>query len=334
VNAVGGRGDAAARWADAAAAARDGRPLADGTPSLEPWLAVVRAALARGGVDRLRADADAAEAALGADSPWRPAALLLQGVARALAEDAPAAEEALLAAVAEARRLRSAHVEAAALSELALLAAAADDHQEADRLALAAADACPALGDSYPTHALALATAARALIRHGKQDHARARLAEARHLSSLLGSRSFSWLALQARLELGHAYLTLRDLGDAETMLSELEEIRAATGPVGALDTAVDAFRGDLEAARPDAGHATSGLTPAELRLLPLLATHLSFREIGDRLFVSRNTVKTQAISVYRKLGVSARSTAIERAIELGLIEPSIPAPRGFTPSG
>jgi len=65
-----------------------------------------------------------------------------------------------------------------------------------------------------------------------------------------------------------------------------------------------------------------SGLTPAELRLLPLLSTHLSFREIGERLFVSRNTIKTQAISVYRKLGVSSRTQAIDRAVELGLLKP------------
>jgi LuxR family maltose regulon positive regulatory protein len=53
------------------------------------------------------------------------------------------------------------------------------------------------------------------------------------------------------------------------------------------------------------------GLTPAEDRLLPFLATHLSFREIAEELHVSRNTVKTQAISIYRKLGVSGRSDAI-----------------------
>ena len=64
-----------------------------------------------------------------------------------------------------------------------------------------------------------------------------------------------------------------------------------------------------------------STLTAAELRLLPLLTTHLSFREIAERLFVSRNTVKTQAISVYRKLDASSRSEAIERAIELGLVD-------------
>ena len=47
-------------------------------------------------------------------------------------------------------------------------------------------------------------------------------------------------------------------------------------------------------------------LTPAELRLLPYLQTHLSIREIGERLFLSRNTVSTEVGSVYRKLGVSS----------------------------
>ena len=62
-------------------------------------------------------------------------------------------------------------------------------------------------------------------------------------------------------------------------------------------------------------------LTPAELRLLPLLSTRLSFREIGEQLNVTRNTIKTQAIAVYRKLGVSSRNDAIDRAAELGLLD-------------
>ena len=66
---------------------------------------------------------------------------------------------------------------------------------------------------------------------------------------------------------------------------------------------------------------AESALTAAELRLLPFLTTHLSFREIGEQFFVSRNTVKTQAISIYRKLGVSSRSQAIAEALRLGLVE-------------
>jgi LuxR family maltose regulon positive regulatory protein len=62
-----------------------------------------------------------------------------------------------------------------------------------------------------------------------------------------------------------------------------------------------------------------SSLTTAELRLLPLLFTHLTFPEIGERLYVSRHTVKTQALSVYRKLGASTRSQAVQRAQQLGL---------------
>ena len=47
------------------------------------------------------------------------------------------------------------------------------------------------------------------------------------------------------------------------------------------------------------------------------MATHLSFREIGERLYLSPHTVKTQALSVYRKFGVSSRSEAVERAYKL-----------------
>jgi LuxR family maltose regulon positive regulatory protein len=51
-----------------------------------------------------------------------------------------------------------------------------------------------------------------------------------------------------------------------------------------------------------------------------LLATHLSYHDIGERLHVSRNTVKSHAVSIFRKLGVSSRSGAIELAEEIGLL--------------
>ena len=64
-----------------------------------------------------------------------------------------------------------------------------------------------------------------------------------------------------------------------------------------------------------------SALTAAELRLLPLLATHLSFPQIGEEFFLSRHTIKSQAVSIYRKLGVASRNPAVTRARELGLLE-------------
>jgi DNA-binding CsgD family transcriptional regulator len=74
-------------------------------------------------------------------------------------------------------------------------------------------------------------------------------------------------------------------------------------------------------------------LSPAELRLLPLLATHLSFREIGERLYISRSTVKTEAASAYRKLLASSRSEAVEHAAELGLIEATAATGAGGRPA-
>jgi LuxR family maltose regulon positive regulatory protein len=52
-----------------------------------------------------------------------------------------------------------------------------------------------------------------------------------------------------------------------------------------------------------------------------MLATHLSFPEIGAGLFLSPHTVKSQAMSIYRKLGASSRSQAVARSRELGLLE-------------
>ena len=64
-----------------------------------------------------------------------------------------------------------------------------------------------------------------------------------------------------------------------------------------------------------------ASLTSAELKILHFLPTHLSFREIAERTFVSANTVKTQANAVYRKLDVRSRSEAVALARELGLLD-------------
>jgi LuxR family maltose regulon positive regulatory protein len=64
-----------------------------------------------------------------------------------------------------------------------------------------------------------------------------------------------------------------------------------------------------------------SALTAAELHLVPLLSTHLTFPEIAEELFLSRNTIKSQANSIYRKLGTSSRSQAVNRSRELGLLD-------------
>jgi LuxR family maltose regulon positive regulatory protein len=123
---------------------------------------------------------------------------------------------------------------------------------------------------------------------------------------------------LQALLELGRSYLALGDAAGARAVLRQANDILAQRPLVG-LGTELQTLRDQLEVGATAAVGASS-LTAAELRLLPLLATHLSLREIAEHLYVSRNTVKSQAISVYRKLGVSSRSEAISRVRELGLL--------------
>ena len=54
-----------------------------------------------------------------------------------------------------------------------------------------------------------------------------------------------------------------------------------------------------------------------------VLCTHLSLPEIAAEMFLSRNTIRSQAYSIYRKLGVSSRSQAVAVAVagKLGLLE-------------
>ena len=108
----------------------------------------------------------------------------------------------------------------------------------------------------------------------------------------------------------------------APQVTSYLVEHAAHAGP--------DPFMGQLIAAalevralRPAAARSqrvlAEPLTPAEVRILKLLPTS-TYLQMAATLYVSRNTVKTHLRSVYQKLGVTSRSEAIERAVDLGLL--------------
>jgi LuxR family transcriptional regulator, maltose regulon positive regulatory protein len=283
------------------------------TASLRPRLLVMRAALCRSGPRRMLADARAARASLARGSGWHTAALELEAYAALLLE-ADAEADALLGETARsARALGLTEMRMSALSHLSVLARGRGDEDRADDLAAEALQlARSEQGSGYPSSAIAFAAAAAAALRRRRWGEARELLAAAEPARQQL-TEALPWLAVGARVELARCYATLQDVDAARGLLEEAESLLAARPDLGVLGERVRGLRGEVDvaagAARPD----HFGLTPAELRLLPLLSTHLSFREIADELHVSRNTVKTQAISIYRRLGVSGRSEAIVR---------------------
>jgi LuxR family maltose regulon positive regulatory protein len=319
MHALGGRPAATERWL---AAAERGAVLesAPDDGSIAPAISLLRAALCRDGVEQMCADIESALAGLPPASQWRPAAMLLLGCTLVLRGQDALADAILVAAEESAERLNATDTLIVAISERSLLASARGEHAVAELYALRArALAEEHQLDGYATTALELAASARASLRSSQWDDARASLASAHALTPGL-TEALPWLAVQTRLELTRAYVTLRDAEAARAVLSEVHEILRRRPALGVLPEQASELQLEVEAMWAADERNGTGLTRAELRLLPLLATHLSFREIGARLFVSRNTVKTQAISVYRKLGVSSRSDAIDHATRLGLV--------------
>jgi LuxR family maltose regulon positive regulatory protein len=175
------------------------------------------------------------------------------------------------------------------------------------------------LEDSYLTP-LACAVRARAAMHRGDVPAARRELVSAQRLRPLL-TYALPYLAVQARIELARVHLALADLEGARTLMREIDEVLRRRPGLGTLAGEARALRDQLARERSSNTPGPSALTAAELRLLPMLSTHLSFPEIAAELFLSRYTVKSQAFSAYRKLGVCSRSQAVARARDLGLLE-------------
>jgi LuxR family transcriptional regulator, maltose regulon positive regulatory protein len=128
-------------------------------------------------------------------------------------------------------------------------------------------------------------------------------------------------LAVQARIELARVHLALADVGRARTLMREIDQVLRRRPGLGTLADQARALRDQLAAERGSNTPGASALTAAELRLLPMLCTHLSFPEIAAEMFLSRHTVKSEAVSIYRKLGVSSRSQTVTRSRDLGFLE-------------
>jgi LuxR family maltose regulon positive regulatory protein len=273
-------------------------------------------------------DADAACEALPPGHPWRPAAVLGRAAALLLAGETARAENELILAIELATAAGAAELTTLGLCLRSLLAV--EENERADAEAFAEEAASISMIDPPRDSLVALlltAVEARNAARRGDLPEATTALERAERLLPF-ATPAVPWLAAYALLELARVRLALADADGARALLRRVADIFRVRPRLGVLVERNAELDKRTHALAEPQGRWASSLTPAEQRLLPLLATHLSFREIGERLFVSRNTVKTQAIAVYRKFGVTSRSAAIERAVALGLIDEAATVPQ------
>jgi LuxR family transcriptional regulator, maltose regulon positive regulatory protein len=320
-HALNGRPAEAERLANAAASSTYDGPLPDGSPSLDPWVRLLRAGFFSEGVERMRQDAEAAVRTMATGSSWRPPALVMLAIGQALLGNVDEAQRAF----SDAAELGEAHGGSddavVALAECARLAIDEGDWEEAQ----AFIDRASSLQrrfhlEHYPSSAMAHAISARLAAHRGEAKRAREELARAHRLRPRL-SYALPYFAVRPLLEMAHVHVALSDAAGARTLLRDVSAVLRRRPNLGALVLEAEDLRKQLETIRVDTPGA-SALTTAELRLIPYLPTHLSFRQIGERLYVSQHTVKTQAISIYRKLGVTSRGDAVRRAQDLGLLDP------------
>ena len=320
-SALMGRPVEAERWADAVDRWQYGDPARPDDPSTEAWAAMIRAVLCRRGGERMRADADEAVRRFAAGSFLTPTPALMQGIARILCGDPDGGDVCLQDAVSVGQQVGSTDDVVTALCEQALLAMAHSDWDQAEVLAGRARTVLRRAGieESFATP-LICALRARAAMHRGDAPAARQQLVNAQRLRPLL-TYALPYFAVQARIELARVHLALADQAGARTLMREIDDLLKRRPGLGTLIGEVEALRAQLSRERSSGVPGASALTAAEQRLRPLLSTHLSFPEIAGEMFQAPSTIKTEAMSIYRKLGASSRSQAVTRSRELGLLE-------------
>jgi LuxR family maltose regulon positive regulatory protein len=311
----------AERWAEVVDRRQHGDTTQRGAPYAEAYAAILRALMCRRGIKQMRADADEAVRRCAAESIVTPAPALYQGLARVLSGDLDGGDASFQDAVGPGEQAGVHETLAVTLCERSLVAMAHGEWGRAEILADQARTVLRQAGidESYATP-LVCAVQARAALRRGDVPAARTELVSAQRPRHLL-TYAMPQLAVQARIELAHVHLALGDLAGARTLRREIDELLRQRPDLGTLIGEAQALRTLLSKERDPSAPGASALTAAELRLLPLLCTHLSFPEIAAEMFLSPNTVKSQAYSLYRKLGVSSRSQAVARSRDLALLE-------------
>lgn len=291
-----------------------GAALADGTPSVKVAAALVGSVVGVGGVGEVVRHANAVRyAGDHLSNPWWGAATVMKGAATSMLGDSARARVLLESALPVVDDLPG--FRAAALAHLALLDLDVADEINAVARSSEALEIVEQrdLSDVVPM-IVVYAVAALVAARRGDAEAARESVRSTERLLGGLGN-----LAARTAL-LGHVLLARAAIDLDDTALLHTHQLAAQWAGRREPDAAglhrrlaqIDQLVAD-QSGRP-------ALTAAEMRLLPHLATNLSLQRIADELVVGRETAKSQAASIYRKLSVSSRGAAVAEARRLGIL--------------
>jgi LuxR family maltose regulon positive regulatory protein len=303
----------AVRWSDLLDSWQQ-EPCWAGDSATEGYAAMLRVLHPRRGVERMRADLEEATQKLAAADASTPMLLLHHGMVCLLEGEVERADSYLRDASCAAEQVGAQEVLVQALYERALLAMKRGDWTGAGALV----DAVRAA--QRPGVEEAVVWTARARIAAHDLDYSVASDA-LRHALQFRAGSGHSHFAVQLRVELARVYLTLEDLNGARTMVREAEEFLRSTHDLGTLMSEVADLRAAVKYTRAASVAGPPALTIAELRLLPLLCTHMTTPEIAEVMHLSRHTIRSQMQSIYRKLDANNRHQAVTRARELQLVE-------------
>ena len=303
-----------------------GLASAEGVGSLRSALAQLRSAMAPDGIPQMLRDAElgyACEKKMGTQCPLSTRCAM--GAAYLLLGRPQEAISVLRESLALSRdRPDLAHTRVFTLGYLVFAATELGDRRDAQRWAVEAGwlAAQQHLHDTI-YGAIAYTAGALAHNQRGDQTEAARQLENVRRLRPLL--RAGPWLNADLALRCADISLDLGDVVGAVEHAQIADDALQGYPDAGTLPDRLQRLEGRIRRGQD------YGLTPAELRLIAFLRTHLSLQEIADRLHLARPTVKTHVASIYGKLGVTGRSDAVEVIEQAGLesieVKVTIPGP-------
>jgi len=310
----------AQRWAAIVDAASFHGEPSSSAASFDSARAQLRAGMCTTGPEQMMADATFSLAQEPAWSPWRDSALWLLAEAHLLAGQPGEARALFAEASAAAAGMSNWDTIPICEAHLAWLAMDRGEWKDAaDHLKLALATIDAQRLHDYVFSLPAFAGAARLSLHHSDVKEAHRQLARAMRARPS-ATYLLPYHAVRLRLQLARVYLALAEQATVRQLLREINDVVSHRPALGTLVDEVKEFRDLLESRAAPKATGALPLTPAELRLLPYLQTHLTADKIAERLFLSSHTVKTEVKAIYRKLGVSSRNDAVQRATAMGLL--------------